>query len=284
MSARDLERASFLRSRRQRLTPQEVGLPHTSRRRTPTLRREDVAWLAGVGITWYTWLEQGRPIKIATGTLDRVASALRLDPSESEYLRKLVSANGKERPRWKPVVSDRVRMLVEQFSTGCAFAVSPRWDILASNHWFSTLFPIDGHGRNYSPTLDRNALWNMFTRWRETGVFADWEAVARRMVATFRLASAEYPGDAEFAELFDALSVASRDFVEMWENVDVLLPMLWSVGEIREPGTGATLEVETINLSSSDSPGQMVVFYLPVGEAVAFRASFKRRSTDFLPP
>src|SRR3954453_7595027 len=83
------ELAAFLRSRRARVTPEDVGLPGGSRRRTPGLRREEVAQLAGVGVTWYTWLEQGRPIKASVQVLDAVSRTLRLDPTEHEHLYRL---------------------------------------------------------------------------------------------------------------------------------------------------------------------------------------------------
>src|ERR1700755_2655057 len=86
------ELADFLRSRRERITPDDVGLPAGGRRRTPGLRREEVALLAGVGVTWYTWLEQGREINASTQVLDAVASTLRLDRAEREHMYMLAEA------------------------------------------------------------------------------------------------------------------------------------------------------------------------------------------------
>src|SRR5689334_24593508 len=83
------ELAAFLRSRRERIAPEDAGLPSGHRRRTAGLRREEVAQLAGVGVTWYTWLEQGRPIKASVQVLDAVSRTLRLDPTEHEHLYRL---------------------------------------------------------------------------------------------------------------------------------------------------------------------------------------------------
>src|SRR5512138_1463827 len=89
IAGRRAELAAFLRSRRERITPADAGLPPGPRRRTPGLRREEVAQLAGVGVTWYTWLEQGRPINASVQVLDAIARTLRLDPAEREHLYRL---------------------------------------------------------------------------------------------------------------------------------------------------------------------------------------------------
>jgi hypothetical protein len=260
MSERNTERAAFLRSRRQRLTPEEVGLPRSGRRRIPTLRREDVAWLADVGITWYTWLEQGRPIKIASGTLDRIASALRLDDSESEYLRKVAQPNANKRPHWDAPVTEHIRALVESYEPGYAFVMGPRWDVLACNDAFAGLLELNGASAG---DLERNGLWIMFTHQRMRSVFPAWEEIARRMVATFRVEYADYVGDGAFGVLIDALTTRSPEFVAMWADVDVLSPTRWTLGEIRDPDSGSVVALDTVSLSVPDSPGQTVVFNVP---------------------
>jgi transcriptional regulator with XRE-family HTH domain len=262
MSDRNLECAEFLKSRRHRLTPEEVGLPRSDRRRIATLRREDVALLADVGITWYTWLEQGRPIKIAADTLDRIAAALRLDVSESEYLRKLVLHADRARPaEWNAPVTDRIRTLVDSYTAGFAFVISPRWDVLACNERFGELYGFPDCGE--PPSLERNALWMMFTSDRSKWMFPAWPETARRMVATFRVEHADYVGDEAFGDLIDGLSQRSPEFVSMWADVDVLSPARWSVGEIRESISGAIVPLETVTLNIPESPAQTLMFYIP---------------------
>ncbi len=259
MSQRNLELATFLKSRRQRLTPERVGLPPSSRRRLPTLRREDVAWLADVGITWYTWLEQGRPIKMAADTLDRIAVALRLDSSETEYLLKIVHARGAKRPKHcDGHVDERVSLLVRTFADGYAFVMGPRWDVLAWNDPYAKLLEL-----NDEPGLERNGLWIMFTHERVRSLYPDWGALARQMVATFRLEYADYVGDLGFAELIDALAEKSADFATMWADIDVLSLAQWNVGEIRDLASGKFRNFETVSLQIPDSPGQTLVFHLP---------------------
>jgi hypothetical protein len=260
MSERNHELASFLRSRRARLTPEEVGLPHGGRRRIATLRREDVAWLADVGITWYTWLEQGRPIKMAVGTLDRIGEALRLDSSESEYLRKLVYEHGRPRGDWNGAPSPGVSSLVRSFTAGHAFVIGPRWDVLVCNERYAALLELaDG-----AQGLERNGLWLMFTRQRARWVFPDWEATARRMVATFRVEYADYADERGFGELLEALSASSPEFATLWSDVDVLSPTRWSAGRIRDLDSGRVLNYETVTLCVPDAPGQMLVFHVPL--------------------
>jgi hypothetical protein len=260
MSERNRELASFLRSRRARLTPEEVGLPRGGRRRIATLRREDVAWLADVGTTWYTWLEQGRPIKMAAGTLDRIGAALRLDSSESEYLRKLVYDHGRARGDWNGLPSPGISALVRSYTAGHAFVIGPRWDVLICNERYAALLQLTDGAQG----LERNGLWLMFTRQRARWVYPDWEATARRMVATFRVEYADYVDDRGFGELLEALSASSPEFATLWSDVDVLSPTRWSAGRMRDLDSGRVLNYETVTLGVPDAPGQMLVFHVPV--------------------
>ena len=272
MSERNTQRASFLKSRRQRLTPEQVGLPRTARRRVTTLRREDVAWLADVGITWYTWLEQGRPIKIAAETLDRIAAALRLDMSETEYLRKLVHPQEHSRPHWATPVVEGVRRLVESYTAGYAFVIGPRWDLMAWNAAGAVLMGLDRTVEGVDASLSRNALWYMFAGPQARATFPQWDALARRMVATLRCQYADYVGDSGFASLIDALLAHSAEFAAMWADVDVLSPTRWTVGEIRDPRTGLAATFETVSLCIPESPGQTLRFVVPAATRVPLAA------------
>src|SRR6266567_878699 len=129
---RRAELGSFLRSRRERITPEDVGLPPGLRRRTAGLRREEVAQLAGVGVTWYTWLEQGRPINASAQVLEAVARTLRLDESERSHLFTLAGVPDTT-SRVAEICEPAVRELVEALDPYPAFVVSPRYDILAWN-------------------------------------------------------------------------------------------------------------------------------------------------------
>jgi MmyB-like transcription regulator ligand binding domain/Helix-turn-helix domain len=265
MSERNRERSLFLKARRRRLTPEDVGLPASVRRRVPSLRREDVAWLADVGITWYTWLEQGRPIKIALETLDRVAAALRLDSSETEYLHKLTQSaeRPRARPPWDEPVAQRMQTLVESYSVGYAFVMGPRWDILARNDAFARVFGSGTLTTANGSAVRSNALWLAFMDPAMRSLFPNWDATARRMVAVFRSEYADYVGEPAFQGLIDELVDASPEFVTMWDQIEVLSRSRWRIDEIREPRSGRLITLETASLSIPDSPGQTLVFYIP---------------------
>ncbi|HEY3090560.1 MAG TPA: helix-turn-helix domain-containing protein, partial [Jatrophihabitantaceae bacterium] len=128
------ELASFLRSRREGVRPQDVGLAPGARRRTPGLRREEVAQLAGVGTTWYTWLEQGRDVRASMEVLEAIAGALRLTPAERTHL-VLLGRGEQPPPRRAPAerVSPTLRRLVENLGGNPAYILGRRWDYLAWN-------------------------------------------------------------------------------------------------------------------------------------------------------
>ena len=128
------ELSDFLRNRRGRIAPADVGLPETNRRRTPGLRREEVAQLAGVSATWYTWLEQKRPIGVSSGVLDNLARVLRLDPAERMQLFQLALRQPVlESPSKRETVSPLIRRLLDQTDPIPAFVIGRRWDVLAWN-------------------------------------------------------------------------------------------------------------------------------------------------------
>ena len=135
------ELADFLRTKRSSLQPEDVGLPDGSRRRTPGLRREEVALLAGVGTTWYTWLEQGRDVRASLDVLEALARALRLTPAERSHLI-LLGRGEHAKPCKAPAeeVSPNLRRLVENIGPGPAYLLGRRWDYLAWNRPFEAVF------------------------------------------------------------------------------------------------------------------------------------------------
>jgi transcriptional regulator with XRE-family HTH domain len=209
------ELASFLRTRRERLTPQDVGLPPGYRRRTPGLRREEVAQLSGVGVTWYTWLEQGRPINASSQVLEAVARTLRLDESERSHLFTLAGvpdhATGAV-----GICEPAVREMVEALDPLPAQLVNAHYDIVA---WNRTQAALMG---DYSmlPARYRNILWLLFTQptWRD--LLVDHRDVAY-VVARFRANMAEHVGEPAWVELVQELLALSPAFAEIWERHDV---------------------------------------------------------------
>ena len=259
MGTRNLMLASFLKSRRRRVTPEQAGVPPTAHRRVPGLRREEVAWAADIGITWYTWLEQGRPIKIAGKTLDRIAAVLQLDSSENEYLHKLALTHDDAAIPWRHSVAHGVRTLVEGYTAGYAALITPCWEILAWNEPYGALLGLE----TGDSAIDRNGLWIMFTRDRARRAFPNWCGIAQQMVAIFRLQYVDYIANAEFEEIINALTRRSAEFSAMWSDGNVLSPMRLDVSEIRDPESARVRRFETVNVAAPDSAGQVLVFHVP---------------------
>ena len=206
--------ADFLRTRRARLSPEEVGLPAGVRRRTPGLRREEVALLADVGITLYTFLEQGRPIAVSAEALGAVARALQLDIAETAHLFALAG-----RPSPDPgqeEVPANVRAMIEGLGPNPAYIVDACWDILAWNEAETALVPAMAEMH----PEERNALWLFFGRPERTWIVG-WERHAREALSHFRLDYGRRRGDPRFAAVIERCRRASPEFRAWWARHDV---------------------------------------------------------------
>jgi transcriptional regulator with XRE-family HTH domain len=211
------ELGTFLRSRRERITPQQVGLIAAGRRRTPGLRREELAQMAGVGVTWYTWLEQGRDINVSGQVLEAVCRALLLDASERAHVLTLAGLDDHEIVRECAALSPSVQVMLDQLSPFPASVANARFDLLAFNDVYSNLIT----DLNDLRPEDRNTLWLGFTNpaWRKALV--EWEDGMGRMVAQYRLNMADHVGEPLWKDLVRRLSDASPEFVDMWSRRDV---------------------------------------------------------------
>jgi len=215
---RRAELADFLRNRRAGLSPQDVGLPGGGRRRTPGLRREELAQLAGVGTTWYTWLEQGRDVRASLGVLEALARALRLNQAERTHL--VLLGRGEEPPPCKSPrerVSPTLRRLIENLGPNPAYILGRRWDYLA---WNAAATALLGDFARV-PRASRNHAWLMFTDPARREMFTDWERSSRLLVAKFRADSARHLGDPEFESLIAALRSTSPEFSRAWDRHEV---------------------------------------------------------------
>jgi len=216
--ARDREElAAFLRSRRERLEPAAVGLAATARRRTPGLRREEVAQIAGVGVTWYTWLEQGRAIQVSAHVLEQVARALRLDATERTHLFSLAHDRPPpERPAGGIGVTPALRRMLEAVD-GPAYLATACLDVAA---WNTALAAVFGDLAPL-PEEDRNMLWLVFASPPHRAAIPNWEAEARGMLARFRVEFGRHRDDPAFLALIRRLDQASHDFHRWWPEQDV---------------------------------------------------------------
>src|SRR3984957_7712193 len=159
-AARRTELAAFLRARTERISPEDVGLPPGARRRTAGLRREELAQLAGVGVTWYTWLEQGRPINASVQVLDAIARTLRLDTTERAHLFRLADVPGTAAgPGCDDCpLPDEIQQILDALPIP-ACVVTERFDLLAWNAVYAAIFP----AVTSAPTAERNTLLSVFT-------------------------------------------------------------------------------------------------------------------------
>lgn len=206
----------FLRAHRERLAPESAGLSGGPRRRTPGLRREEVAQLCGVSVTWYTWIEQGRPVSASAEALARIANALRLTRAERAYLFELAVQRDPALPETADShLPDALRASVSLFA-GPAYVLDAHWNALAFNEAAAHLFVgwLDGDH-------DRSLLRFMFASDASRKLVRDWDIRARRLVAEFRADSIRHRHDPHTRALIEGLCAASSDFADFWESQDV---------------------------------------------------------------
>jgi transcriptional regulator with XRE-family HTH domain len=270
---RSRELGAFLRSRRERLAPVDVGLPAGARRRTPGLRREEVAMIAGVGTTWYTWLEQGRDVKPSNETLRAIGEALRLDAAETHHLYVLA---GRQPPNPRPTQPERVdealRHTLTSLTIQPAYVMGRRWDVLAWNRAAAVVFgdygALDGDARNIMHLL--------FTDQDYRRLLVDWRELARTALGRFRAESAKYIGDPDFERLIALLTAASPEFRAWWPERDVIR-QLSGVKTIRHPVAG-DLTFEHMSFSIDDGSDMKLIVYTPLAaqDSVAKMAALLR--------
>jgi transcriptional regulator with XRE-family HTH domain len=216
-ATRRRELGAFIRSRRERLKPQQVGLNASRRRRTPGLRREEVAQLAGVGVTWYTWLEQGRDIRPSVQVLDAIARALQFDQHEHAHLFTLAGVAASTIAEECMALCPTVPPLLDQLEPYPAAVVNARWDLLGYNGVYASFFD----GLDSIPIENRNLLWLAFTERRWRRVMVEWDEVVERMVAEYRAALAKHLDDPTWKALVARLHAASAEFTVFWDRHDV---------------------------------------------------------------
>ena len=249
------ELGAFLSSRRARLRPGELGLP-TEQRRTPGLRREEVALLAGVSVSWYTWLEQGRDIGVSADVLKRLSTVLRLDRTESLHLlalssrQPLVIATGEQ-------LSDGLVYLVQAVDSVPAYIRNIRLDILAWNPAAADLF-VDYGGLE---PHERNTLRLMFLYPPYRSLMRDWEQLAHATIRVFRAARAKAADKMPFDRLVEEICAGSEAFRAWWPEADV---QGFEEGSkrLRHPTRGL-LDLTYVALTPEGRPDLSFVTYIP---------------------
>jgi transcriptional regulator with XRE-family HTH domain len=250
------ELGDFLRSRRERLTPAALGLPDIRRRRTPGLRREEVAELAGIGVDWYVRLEQGRSVRPSLATIDALAQALRLDPAERTHLRAL-ARSPRHQAFVRETVSDPVRRLVESLNQP-AYVTGRRRDVLAWNAAASDILTDFAQ----APEGDRNVLIWMLTNPEARARFGPgWADEAQRMVAQFRATHDLWARDPAFEALMIRLRDGSPEFASWWDAHDIRRSQAGHK-VFYYPDRGP-LRYEYVTFQANDDPALKLSIYTP---------------------
>lgn len=257
------ELADFLRTRRTRLPPGAVGLPNRGRRRTPGLRREEVAELANISVTLYTWLEQGRDKKVSAQVLENIANALQLDADERLHLFALAQQQPLPiPPSLKERVSPAIQLLLDHQGAIPAYVTGRRWDILAWNQAACAVFG----DFSQMPPRQRNLIWFVFTQKAVRQLFVGWEGFAQCTLAQFRLDCDRYLGvELKCADLVEDLRQVSPEFNQWWARHDVLRRTEWCK-ELAHPVVGR-LVLESITFRVHDTPDLRFVVYTPAPES-----------------
>jgi transcriptional regulator with XRE-family HTH domain len=260
-SARRSELAAFLRTRRERILPEDVGLPPGTRRRTSGLRREELAQLAGVGVTWYTWLEQGRPINVSVQVLDAVSRTLRLDAIERAHLFRLADVPGAAAIATCddcPLPAE-VQQVLDALPLP-ASVTTERFDLLAWNAVYAALFP---RVTSASPG-ERNTLLSILTGPPCCSPVDDTEGHCDAMVAQLRAAYGRHVGDPAWTHFIRRMEAESPAFAKAWAAHDVA-----QIGSVvkafRHPGAGRIVTTST-SFAVQALPGARMVVYTPADD------------------
>ena len=253
---RRLELGDFLKAHRAQLHPHEVGLSPGARRRAAGLRREEVALLAGVSVTWYTWLEQGRPINASMQVLDAVARTLQLDRAERAHLYQLAEATP-QRSTATTIIPDAVRDVLRSLDPMPATLTNTRYDVLAWNDAQQDLF-WDWHTM---PCVHKNLLWCCLTEPRARERFLDYDEAVRHFAARLRASYGQHVGDPEWEEDIRRLSELSPEFAALWARHEVAEPAT-QIRRLRHPDAGL-LTLTSTELTVSATPDLRIQVYTP---------------------
>ncbi|MFF1418914.1 helix-turn-helix domain-containing protein [Streptomyces sp. NPDC058280] len=243
----------YLRIRRERVRPDDVGLPTGTRRRVPGLRREEVALLAGISVEYYLRLEQGRDQHPSDQVLDSIARALRLDTDAETYLRQLArpARAGRRRPTRPERVSAGVQSLIDNWTTTPAHVHGRYMTTLAANAMAVALSPY------YSPGV--NSLRAAFLEPEARELYRDWDEMTAKAVAYLRSVIGGAVDDPQLTELIGELSLRSERFRTLWARQDVRQKTS-GVTRLLHPQVGS-LDLHYEKLALPGAPGQMLVTY-----------------------
>ncbi|GAA0382038.1 helix-turn-helix transcriptional regulator [Streptomyces blastmyceticus] len=262
------ELGAFLRAHRALLKPEDVGLPPTSRRRTPGLRREEVASLSGVSIAWYTWLEQGR-VAASRQVLESVGRVLRLDDAELRHALRLAGYYEPEANATRGPVNGALQPVLDSWPTSPAALLDHNFDLVAWNAAWSAVL-----GEPSAVPADRrNLMWFMAADNHLRGVLrdADWEPLAMSVFQHFRAQAGMHPSDERIAELYSRLAADAPELSHWWN--------CYSVGELTTrvitvtPVDSEPIRISLSSLRPVDDPASLILLFTPASPDDGMRVS-----------
>jgi transcriptional regulator with XRE-family HTH domain len=251
--------ADFLRSRRARISPTQVGLPEDSRRRVQGLRREEVAELANISVTWYTWLEQGRSIRVSSKTILAIALALQLDHHDQEQLFILAGCPPLAVAPSTELVTPSMRQIIDSLNPQPAYIVDRRWDLLAWNQAAGLVFGFDPDS-----LVEQNLMWFAFTNKAMRQLFRDWEKFAQYLLAHFRADYSHNINDPRAVELAGIMKQTSPEFRKWWKCHEATRPPEFQQ-ELEHPTVGNLL-LDSVTFQVYPTANLRMVVYTPVLE------------------
>lgn len=253
------ELADFLKTRRNRILPSQVGLSTAARRRTPGLRREEVAQLAGIGITWYTWLEQGRPIRVSTQVIESLSRVLLLDRQERIHLYLLANQPlPADIPEYQGAVSPILQHVLNSLILSPSLVTDQRFNVIA---WNKAAISILGDFSKMN-ARERNIVWAMFTDNRFKHLLVNWEVHAKGLLGRFRSDCGQYIEDFWIASFIDELKQQSTEF-NLWWPLHEIQSGSEVYKQINHPAAGI-LDFEVSNFDIADNSGLKMIIHTPL--------------------
>ncbi len=260
------ELADFLKTRRAKILPSQVGLPSATRRRTPGLRREEVAQLAGIGVTWYTWLEQGRAIHVSAQVIESLSRVLMLDKQERIHLYHLANQPlPTEIPGYQGTINPILQHVLDSLVLCPAFIADQKWNVIAWNKAASCVF---GEFREMN-ARQRNIVWAMFTETYFKQLYVDWILHAKSLLGRFRSTCGKYIEDAWLNQFIDDLKAQSAEF-NLWWPLHEIQNDSGVYKQFNHPMAGI-LDFESSSFDVPDNSGFKLFVHVPSGTDTAIK-------------
>ncbi len=249
------ELADFLRTRREKLKPEQMGITQVSRRRTPGLRREEVAEIAGVGTTWYTWLEQARDIQPSAEVLKRLGQALMMNPAETRHLFTLAGRSAPVEVEDLREIPPEALLRMMNGLTTPAMLLGTRWDVVAINPCAAETFQV------LPELLKKNSNWlHLYFISLDRSTLTNWERNARQLISDFRLSVSDSLDQPWVASVVEELRAKSPEFETLWRQHDVT-DNAFTLVEVET--AGGIRRFERTMLRSAEDPRFKLIVYTP---------------------